>query len=230
MRREESAAMKRDRVLRARSALNILKRLFPRVGMMLNYRTHWELLVAVQLSAQCTDKKVNEVTRVLFARYPRFSDYLSADPREFEELIHATGFFRVKTRNILAAARYLHEHHGGRIPKTMKEMLRIPGVARKTANVVLGNAHGVVEGIAVDTHVRRLSRLLGLTDESHPERIERDLMEIFPRDDWFLLTYYFIEYGRKYCPARPHDEARCPLGHPDPYRLSTKLSTKRTSS
>lgn len=230
MKRAESAAMRRARVLRARKVLRTLKRLFPRAEMALRHSNPWELLVAVQLSAQCTDKKVNEITPRLFARYPTFSDYLLADPREFERLIRPTGFYRSKTKNILAAAQYLHAHHGGKLPKTMNEMLKVPGVARKTANVVLGNAYGVVEGIAVDTHVRRLSRLLGLSDEDKPERIERDLMEIFPRKEWFKLSYYLIEYGRKYCPARPHDRAKCPLGHPDPYRLSTKLSTKRTSS
>jgi len=222
--------MKRARISRGRSALRKLKRLFPHAGMMLRYSNNWELLVAVELSAQCTDKKVNEVTSKLFARYPRFLDYLGADPKEFERIVRSTGFFRVKTKNILAAARYLHKYHGGNLPKTIDEMLKIPGVARKTANVVLGNAYGVVEGIAVDTHVRRLSRLLGFTDEERPENIERDLMEIFPRREWFKLTYYLIEYGRKYCPARPHDGARCPLGHSDPYHLSMNLSIKRTSS
>lgn len=222
--------MKRARVSRAQAALRTLKRLFPRAGMMLRYSNNWELLVAVQLSAQCTDKKVNEVTPALFSKYPKFTDYLRADPREFERLIRPTGFFRTKTKNILAAARYLHKYHDGKLPKTMREMLKIPGVARKTANVVLGNAYGIVEGIAVDTHVRRLSRLLGFTDEDKPERIERDLMEIFPKKEWFRLTYYLIEYGRTYCPSRPHDARRCPLGHPNPYRESMKLSTKRTSS
>ncbi len=181
--------------------------------MILRYGSDWELLVAVQLSAQCTDKKVNEVTPRLFARYRTLEDYVRADPREFEGLIYQTGFYRNKTKNILAAAKMVRQRFHGKIPKTMKEMLEIPGVARKTANVVLGNAHGVVEGIAVDTHVKRLARVLGLSDEHDPNKIERDLMAVFPKKEWFRATYLLIEYGRKYCPARKHDHARCPLGH-----------------
>lgn len=181
--------------------------------MMLRYGSDWELLVAVELSAQCTDKKVNEVTPRLFARYPRLEDYVQADPREFERLIYQTGFYRNKTKNILAAAKMVKQKFRGKIPKTMKEMLEIPGVARKTANVVLGNAHGVVEGIAVDTHVKRLARVLGLSAEHDPDKIERDLMAILPRKEWFHATYLLIEYGRKYCPARKHDQTKCPLGH-----------------
>ncbi|MBI4127942.1 MAG: endonuclease III [Parcubacteria group bacterium] len=197
----------------ARIILRTLKRLFPNAEMMLTYRNDWELLVAVQLSAQCTDKKVNEVTPALFARYPTLSDYVKADPREFERLIYQTGFYRNKTRNILAAAKMVKEKFHGKIPKTMAEILQIPGVARKTANVVLGNAHGVVEGIAVDTHVKRLAHVLGLSREHDPDKIERDLMQVFPQKDWFRATYLLIEYGRKYCPARKHDETKCPLGH-----------------
>ena len=193
--------------------LRKLKKLFPNAHMVLTYRNHWELLVAVELSAQCTDKKVNEVTPALFARYPTLADYVKADPREFERLIYQTGFYRNKTKNILAAAKMVKEKFHGKIPKTMEEMLQIPGVARKTANVVLGNAHGVVEGIAVDTHVKRLARVLGLSKEHNPNKIERDLMEVFPEKDWFDVTYLLIEYGRKYCPARKHDHAKCPLGH-----------------
>ena len=160
-----------------------------------------------------SDKKVNQVTPVLFKRYPRLEDYVVADPKEFEQLIFQTGFYRNKTRNILAAVKIVKERFLGKLPKTMKEMLEIPGVARKTANVVLGNAHGLSFGIAVDTHVKRLSHVLGLTDETDPVKIERDLMELFPKKDWFRATYLMIEYGRKYCPARKHDHSRCPLGH-----------------
>lgn len=203
----------RLRIARGRTMLRKLKRLFPKAGMMLTYGNNWELLVAVELSAQCTDKKVNEVTPSLFTRYPRLDDYIKADPREFEQLIYQTGFYRNKTKNILAAAKMIKQKFHGKIPKTMEEMLQIPGVARKTANVVLGNAHGVVEGIAVDTHVKRLARVLGLSDEHDPNKIEKDLMSIFPKKDWFRATYLLIEYGRKYCPARKHDHTKCPLGH-----------------
>jgi endonuclease-3 len=211
MKRHETVGEKRARVLRGKLLLKKLKRLIPDAGMMLTFKNEWELLVAVELSAQCTDKKVNEITPALFARYPTLDDYVHADPREFERMIFQSGFYRNKTKNILAAARMVKQVFHGALPKTMKEMLLIPGVARKTANVVLGNAHGVVEGIAVDTHVKRLARVFGLSDEVDPNKIERDLMEIFPKKDWFRATYLLIEYGRKYCPARKH--VGCPLGH-----------------
>lgn len=191
--------------------IKILKKLFPKSGMVLNYGNNWELMVAVQLSAQCTDKKVNEVTEKLFKKYRTLDDYIDADPREFEKDIYQTGFYKNKTKNILAAAKYIKENYDGKLPKTMIEMLKVPGVARKTANVVLGNAYGVVEGIAVDTHVKRLSQQLGLTKNSDPVKIEKDLMEIVPKSDWFKITYLLIDYGRKYCPARKHDHKNCPL-------------------
>ncbi len=196
---------------RVRRAISVLKKIFPLAGMQLRYRMQWELLVAVILSAQCTDKKVNEVTAKLFKKYPRLEDYVFAKPREFEKDIYQTGFYRSKTKSILAAARLVKQRFKGKLPRTMSEMLTIPGVGRKTANVVLGNAYGVVEGIAVDTHVRRLARLLGLTGESDPNKIERDLMEIVPKENWFQFTYLMIEYGRKYCSARRHNHASCPL-------------------
>jgi endonuclease III len=210
-----------------RRIIRALEKLFPDAGQgtMLRYSNHWELLVAVELSAQCTDKKVNEVTGTLFKKYRSLDDYVrvSASRRtvlEFERDIRPTGFFRNKAKNILAAAKMVKEKFHGRLPKTMAEMLTIPGVGRKTANVVLGNAHGVVLGIAVDTHVRRLARRLGLSRENDPEKIERDLMQIVPKKDWFRFTYLLIEYGRKYCPSRPHDHAHCPLSKivPDAHR------------
>lgn len=188
-----------------------LKVLFPDAGMMLKYCNNWELLVAVELSAQCTDKKVNEVTEKLFKKYRTLSDYVNADPREFEKDIFQTGFYRNKTKNILAAAKMVKEKFGGKIPKTMEEILSIPGVARKTANVVLGNAYGVVEGMAVDTHVKRLARLWRLSKEENPEKIEKDLMALLPKEEWFNFTYKVIEYGRKYCTARVKDHSKCPL-------------------
>jgi endonuclease-3 len=189
--------------------------LFPNAGMMLTYGNEWELLVAVQLSAQCTDKKVNEITPALFKRFPTLNDYITADPREFEHMIFQSGFYKNKTKHILAAAKMLQQKFHGKLPTTMEEMLSLPGVARKTANVVLGNAHGVIEGIAVDTHVKRLSHVLGLSDETDPNKIEKDLMKVFPKKEWFHTTYLLIEYGRKYCPARKHDHTKCPLGHFD---------------
>lgn len=181
--------------------------------MFLHFSNNWELLVAVELSAQCTDKKVNEITPALFQKYPTLEDYVRADPAEFERIIFQSGFYRNKTKNILAAAKMVKDVFHGTIPRTMEELLMIPGVARKTANVVLGNAYGISEGIAVDTHVKRLAHVLGLSNEKYPDRIEQDLMKLFPRKDWFRLTYLLIEYGRKYCPAKKHDHAKCPLGH-----------------
>lgn len=215
MKRRETSLQKATRKERALRALSVLNNLFPEAGMMLTFGNHWELLVAVELSAQCTDKKVNEVTPKLFARYKTLDDYVAADPKEFEQLIFSTGFYRNKTKNILAAAKLVKQEFHGKIPMTMEEMLSIPGVARKTANVVLGNAHGVVEGIAVDTHVKRLSHVLGLSDETDPNKIERDLTALIPKEEWFHATYLLIEYGRKYCPAKRHDMTACPLGHFD---------------
>lgn len=188
-----------------------LKELFPHAKIALKYSNHWELLVAVILSAQCTDKKVNEVTGKLFKKYKTFEDYLKASPEEFEKDIHACGFYRNKTKNILAAARMIKEKFGGKIPQTMEEMLEIPGVARKTANVVLGNAYHIVEGIAVDTHVIRLSRKLGLSSHTNPNKIEQDLMAVLPKEEWFDFTYRLIQYGREVCPARPHECSQHPL-------------------
>ncbi|MBI2278486.1 MAG: endonuclease III [Candidatus Brennerbacteria bacterium] len=194
----------------------VLWKMFPRAGIVLRYENPWELLVAVILSAQCTDKKVNEVTAKLFKKYRTFGDYLRASAsrravQEFEKDIYQTGFYRAKAKNILAAARTVKKQFGGKVPRTMVEMITIPGVGRKTANVVLGNAYGVVEGIAVDTHVLRLARVFGFSSHREPIKIERDLMALFPKKYWFKLTYLLIEYGRKYCPARKHDHAKCPL-------------------
>jgi len=201
---------------RAKKIFSTLHKLFPHPKIALTFSNHWELLVAVQLSAQCTDKKVNQITPALFKKYPTLDAYVKASHtargvHEFEDAIHACGFYRAKTRNILAAARVVKEEFGGKLPRTMAEMVTIPGVGRKSANVILGNAYGVVEGIAVDTHVIRLSHVLGLSREKTPEKIERDLMAIIPRKDWFAATYMLIDYGRAYCVARPHEHAKCPL-------------------
>jgi endonuclease III len=193
-----------ERKQRATQILKKLKKLFPKAAIVLNYSNSWELLVAVILSAQCTDKKVNEVTSSLFKKYKTLNDYVKASQKEFEQDVKPTGFYRNKTKNILGAAYIVQKRFGGNVPDTMEEILRLPGVARKTANVVLGNAYGVVEGIAVDTHVMRLSQKLGLTNYKDPVKIEKDLMELFPKKDWFFLTYGLIEYGRHVCPARKH--------------------------
>lgn len=206
----------KERRERAEKIVKKLRELFPDAKIVLKYGNNWELLVAVILSAQCTDKKVNEVTSSLFKKYKTLDDYVRASAsrrtiKEFEQDIKPTGFFRSKAKNILAAAKIIKERFGGKVPRTMQEMLQLPGVARKTANVVLGNAYGVIEGIAVDTHVMRLSQKLGLTNHKDPVKIERDLMELVPKKDWFFLTYGLIEYGRHICPSRKHECKDHPL-------------------
>jgi len=192
---------------RAQRLLRALKKLFPHPKIALRYSNNWELLVAVILSAQCTDKTVNKVTEKLFKKYRTLNDYVCADSGEFEKDIRSTGFYRNKAKNILASAKIVKEKYKSKVPDSMKELLKLPGVARKTANIVLGNAFGVVEGVAVDTHVKRLSRRFGLTKYDDPLKIEKDLMSIFPKKEWLTLTYRLIEYGRTYCSARgcPHD-------------------------
>ncbi len=196
---------------RARSVLRTLRRTYADADMMLVYSNHWELLVSVMLSAQCTDKMVNRVTADLFKKYKTIDDYIAADPREFEKDIHSTGFYRSKTKNVLAAARMLKERFGGELPHTLEEMIQLPGVARKTANVVLGNAYGVVEGIAVDTHVKRLSNRLGFSANTNTDKIEQDLMGLVPQKEWFDTTYTLIEHGRAICDARAPRCDECPV-------------------
>jgi len=196
---------------RATRISRTLKKLFPEAAIALRHKNPWELLVAVILSAQCTDKKVNEVTQTLFKKYKTLSDYVHADPKEFAQDIRQTGFFNAKAKNILATATMVQNRFSGKVPKTMDELLTLRGVARKTANVVLANAYGVIDGIAVDTHVIRFSNKFGLTKHRDPKKIEQDLMKLFPRNEWNTITYGFIEYGRHICPARRHDCTQHPL-------------------
>jgi endonuclease-3 len=200
----------KERKERARKIVAELKKLFPKFKIALNYSNEWELLVAVILSARCTDKKVNEVTEKLFKKYKTLEDYLHADRKEFEKDIKPTGFYKTKADYILSSAKIIKDRFGGKVPNTMEGLLSLKGVARKTANIVLSNAFGKVEGIAVDTHVKRLSIKLGLTDNNDPVKIEKDLMSIIPQKEWLGFTYRLIEYGRKICPARRHN---C-LDHP----------------
>src|SRR3989338_5191696 len=194
-----------ERKKRAVNIARTLKKLFPKPKIALNYRTQWELLIAVILSAQCTDIMVNKVTRRLFKKYRTLHDYARANQKAFEKDIRQAGFYRNKAKHILKSAKIIKERFKGRLPRTMDELLILPGVARKTANVVLGNAFNTVEGIAVDTHVRRFAIKFDLTDYKDPKRIEKDLMDIFPKKEWFSITYRLIEYGRKICPARIHN-------------------------
>ncbi len=195
---------------RANIVLQELKKLFPDSKTILEFSTHFELLIAVMLSAQTTDKQVNVVTRKLFKKYPKLKDYVEAIDDDFIKDVSSVNYYRTKAKHILATARKLHVDFKGKLPKTVEEMMLFPGVGRKTALVVLGNAYDIVEGIAVDTHVQRLSRVFKLTKHTTPEKIEKDLKELFPRDEWFQLTNRMIEYGRKYCPARCTHQT-CPI-------------------
>jgi len=184
-----------------------LKKLFPgELKTPLHYRTPWQLLVAVILSAQCTDERVNVVTKKLFKKYKSIHSLASAKQDELEQDIYSTGFYRNKAQSIIGAMQVLEHRYHGTLPKTITEMLVIPGVGRKTANVVLGHIYGVVDGVVVDTHVRRLARKFGLTTESHPEKIERDLMSLFPKKEWWDVAYRLKAYGRIYSPARRGDD------------------------
>jgi endonuclease-3 len=188
-----------------------LKRAYPEAHCELDHRSPLELLVATILSAQCTDKRVNLVTADLFKKYRSAADYATADPAELEEAIKTTGFFRNKARSIQSCCRALVERHGGEVPRTMDALTQLGGVGRKTANVVLGNAFGLNEGVVVDTHVARLSARLGLTSQKHPEKIEQDLMALVPRDQWTMLSHWLIWHGRRRCAARKPDCPNCEL-------------------
>jgi endonuclease-3 len=192
-------------------AAEVVRRLrgeYPQAHIVLNFSNDWELLVAVMLSAQTTDVTVNKVTEKLFKKYRSVDDYASASQAEFEQDVHATGFFRNKAKHVIGSAQRILADYGGEVPASMEELLTLPGVARKTANIVLGNAHPEAyatdpdAGIAVDTHVNRLSQRLGLAASSDSEKIERELMEVVPRSDWFQLTYLLIEHGRAVCHAK----------------------------
>lgn len=204
-------ALLKERKVRVQKMHSALKKLFPTHRIELNYSTPWELMVAVQLSAQCTDKRVNEVTKVLFKKYPTFAHYLNAKQTVFEKDIYACGFYRNKTKNILGAAQNIHNKYNGVIPDTIAELIKLPGVARKTANVVLANLYGKSEGVAVDTHIRRFAIRFNLSDFKDPVRIERDLIQIVPQKDWWDFHHRLVLYGRYHCPARPHACAEHPL-------------------
>ena len=187
----------------------LLKREYPDARCSLNHSTPLELLVATILSAQCTDERVNLVTAELFRKYRRSEDYYGVEQTELEQDIRSTGFFRNKAKAIQGACRLIAEQHQGRVPEDLDELLALPGVARKTANVVLGNAFGITSGIVVDTHVARLSERLALSAEKQPEKIERDLMELVPRKDWIVFSHLLIAHGRKVCKARTPLCAEC---------------------
>lgn len=199
----------KEEKLRARELVRRLKREYPDARCSLNHTTPLELLVATILSAQCTDERVNLVTADLFRKYRRAEDYYGVAQAEFEQDIRSTGFYRNKAKAIQGACRLIAEVHGGRVPEDLDDLLALPGVARKTANVVLGNAFNITSGVVVDTHVARLSERLGLSAAKQPEKIERDLMELIPRKDWILFSHLLIYHGRKVCKARTPLCAEC---------------------
>jgi endonuclease III len=196
---------------RVRAILAKLDEAYPQVTCALNHRNAFELLIATILSAQCTDVRVNEVTRTLFQKYKTPEDFAYADPRELEADIRPTGFFRNKTKSIQGASRKLIDEFGKQVPRTMEQLLTLPGVARKTANVVLGTAFGIAAGVVVDTHVQRLSGRLDLTRQTDPKKIEQDLMRIIPQDRWILFSHQLIWHGRKVCRARRPNCPECNL-------------------
>ncbi len=180
----------------------ILKKLHPNAQCALNFKNPHELLIATILSAQCTDERVNKVTEKLFKKYKTIKDFANADLLEFEKDIYSTGFYRNKAKNIISTAKILDKEYNGKVPKDFDELLKLPGVARKTANCVMGNAFNIATGVVVDTHVSRITQLLGLTENTSPEKIEKDLIEIIPKEEWINFSHLIIHHGRKICIAR----------------------------
>ena len=196
---------------RLKKIIAALRKTYPDAHCELNYSNPLELLIATILSAQCTDKRVNIVTAELFKKYRTAADYANAKPAELEQAIKTTGFFRNKTKSIQACCRKLVEKHNGEVPKTMEELTQLGGVGRKTANVVLGNAFGINEGVVVDTHVTRLSHRLGLTRQKDPEKIEQELMKLVPQKQWTMFSHWLIWHGRRRCYARNPDCPNCEI-------------------
>jgi endonuclease-3 len=188
-----------------------LREAYPDARCELNYETAHQLLVATILSAQCTDERVNKVTPDLFVKYPAVVDFAAADRAELEEAIRSTGFFRQKAKYIQESSQAILQEYGGEVPGTMEELLTLNGVARKTANVVLGEIFNVADGVTVDTHVKRLAKRLGLTNHTDPAKVEKDLMELIPKESWIEISHLLIFHGRRVCFARNPDCANCPL-------------------
>ena len=205
------ASRRAPAAVRAPEIFARLKRAYPDAHCALDFQSPYQLLVATILSAQCTDKRVNMVTPALFRRYATPETLAAAKPEELEEMIKSTGFFRNKARSLVGMATAISEKHGGVVPSAMEQLVGLPGVGRKTANVILGNAFDRNEGIVVDTHVTRVSQRLALTTHTDAVKIEQDLMPLFPRDQWTLLAHLFIEHGRQICIARTPKCAQCPL-------------------
>jgi endonuclease-3 len=198
---------------RAQDVFTILQATYPDAHCELDYQSPFQLLIATILSAQSTDQRVNIVTPALFERFPNPAALAQAEPSEIESIIHSTGFFRQKAKFLLATAQTLQNEYAGEVPRTLTELTRLPGVARKTANVVLGECFGASEGVVVDTHVRRLSQRLGFTSEEDPTKIERDLQGLYEPVQWVLLSHLLIWHGRRLCSARKPNCSVCPLAH-----------------
>ena len=196
---------------RAREIYDRLKRRYPSPEPALDWKTPWELLVATVLAAQCTDERVNKVTPHFFERWPDIADLAGADVEDIEQVVRSTGFFRNKAKNLKAAAKRIMDVYEGEVPRTMKDLVSLDGVARKTANIVLSNAFDLHEGIAVDTHVKRLSFRMGLTANTDPVRIEKDLMPLYPRETWGEINHFLVYFGREVCPARKPKCSECEL-------------------
>ncbi len=205
-------AVETDAKRYAAQVVRLLGRRYPDASCSLDFRTPLELLVATILSAQCTDERVNRVTQGLFRRYPTADHYASASLSELEESIRSTGFFRNKARNIRDCCRALVQKYDGEVPEQIEQLTELPGIGRKTANVVLGTAFEVASGVVVDTHVARISRRLGLTEHKNPEKIEQDLTELIPKKEWIIFSHRMIRHGRDCCTARKPKCAECPLG------------------
>lgn len=205
---KETKSQREARTLRI---LAILKKAYPSAECSLDYKNPLQLLVATLLSAQCTDERVNKVTPALFARFRSAKDFADANIAELEKFVRSTGFYHNKAKNIKAACKIIVGKHAGKVPKTMEKILELPGVARKTANIVLGNAYGIIEGVPVDTHAIRISHLLGLTTEKQQGKIELDLMALLPKKDWLRISNLFVHHGRAICIARRPICSKCPL-------------------
>jgi len=204
---KKSVASKSD----PRTIGQILKKTYPDATCEMNFKTPLELLIATILAAQCTDARVNEVTKTLFKKYRSARDYAEAEPQQLEEDIRSTGFFRQKAKSIIGCCGEIVDRHGGEVPADMEALTQLPGVGRKTANVVLGTALGIASGVVVDTHVKRLSLRMGLSSQTDPEKIERDLMEAIPKENWVAFGHQMTIHGRRVCAARKPQCDTCPL-------------------
>lgn len=225
VRKSNSASSRKGVEIPMGKILEVLKETYPKVTCALHHDSPFQLLVATILSAQCTDERVNAVTPTLFKRYPTPQKLASSIQEDVEEIIHSLGFFRAKATNIRSMAQGLVEHHRGEVPQDLEALVRLAGVGRKTANVVLGTAFRIPSGVVVDTHVTRISRLLGLTKEKAAEKIERDLMKLVPKEEWIDFSHRLIHHGRRICIARKPKCEECPLS-----ALCPKIGLEPTAS